>query len=226
MIYNGVAPEAVFDVRRGAADALRGRCQPFTFVLVGRFRESKGQAVEIRAFAAVAGLFPDVRLLLVGGAGHTGDSGYFDRCRALAGELRMSDRVAFWGYVPDPERAFLAADCALMCSPNEAMGRVTAEAMSACRPVVGFDGGGTGELIEHERTGLLYRGDAGALAACMARYAADPELRAATENWGGRPCACGTRPSVTRHRWPPSSAGSSGIAGRDRHALTGPPSVV
>ncbi len=176
VIYNGVASEATFDERRAAADALRDRRQPFTFVLVGRFRESKGQAVAIRAFAAVAERSADVRLLLVGGAGGTGDQDYFDRCRALVDELGVSDRVAFWGYVPDPERAFLAADCALMCSRNEAMGRVTAEAMCVCRPVIGYDSGGTSELIAPERTGLLYRGGPGDLAECMARYVADPEL--------------------------------------------------
>jgi glycosyltransferase involved in cell wall biosynthesis len=176
VIYNGVAPESAFDERRRAAEALRGRRQPLTFVLVGRFRESKGQEIAIRAFARVAGQTPAVRLLLVGGAGQTGEQDYFDRCHALAKELSLMDRIEFWGYIPDPERAVLAADVALMCSRNEAMGRVTAEAMSACRPVIGFNNGGTSELIDPERTGLLYRGGPDALAACMARYVADPEL--------------------------------------------------
>jgi glycosyltransferase involved in cell wall biosynthesis len=176
VIYNGVAPESEFDARRAAAERLSRRHQPFTFVLVGRFRESKGQAVALRAFARVATRFPDVRLLLVGDAGGTGEQGYFDACRALATELAVADRVEFWGYVPDPERAFLAADAALMCSRNEAMGRVTVEAMAACRPVIGCDSGGTSELIELDRTGLLYRGGADALAVAMARYVTDPEL--------------------------------------------------
>lgn len=176
VIYNGVAQEAAFDERRRAAEALRGRRRQFTFVLVGRFRESKGQAVAIGAFAQVAARHPAVRLLLVGGAGQTGDQDYFDRCLALASELAVADRVEFWGYIPDPERAFLEADAALMCSRNEAMGRVTVEAMSACRPVIGFDSGGTSELIDPDRTGLLYRGGSEALAACMARYVAAPDL--------------------------------------------------
>jgi glycosyltransferase involved in cell wall biosynthesis len=176
VIYNGVAREEAFDERRRAAESVRDRRQPFTFALVGRFRESKGQAVAIRAFAQVAARYPAVRLLLVGGAGQTGEQGYLDACHALASELGVADRVEFWGYVPDPERAFLQADVALMCSRNEAMGRVTAEAMSLCRPVIGFDGGGTTELIEHGRTGLLYRGGAEALAASMMQYAAAPEL--------------------------------------------------
>jgi glycosyltransferase involved in cell wall biosynthesis len=176
VIYNGVAPEAAFDERRRVAESLRGAPRPFTFVLVGRFRDSKGQAVAIRAFALLAARHPAVRLLLVGGAGQTGQQDYFDRCRALAAELGVADRIEFWGYIPDPERAFLESDVALMCSRHEAMGRVTAEAMSACRPVIGFDSGGTTELIDPGRTGLLYRGGAAELAACMAHYVAAPEL--------------------------------------------------
>jgi glycosyltransferase involved in cell wall biosynthesis len=176
VIYNGIARAAVFDERRRAAEALRDRRQPFTFVLVGRFRESKGQAVAIQAFGLVARRFPNARLILVGDAGGTGDQPYFDQCRALAGEMAVADRVEFWGYIPDPERAFLTADVALMCSKNEAMGRVTVEAMSACRPVIGYDSGGTSELIDSDRTGFLYRGDAEALAACMARYIETPDL--------------------------------------------------
>jgi glycosyltransferase involved in cell wall biosynthesis len=176
VIYNGVASESVFDSRREAAEAQRGRRQPFTFVLVGRFRQGKGQAVAIEAFAKVAKRFPDVRLILVGDAGLTGEQGYYDHCRALVTQLGIAGRVELWGYIPDPERAFLAADVALMCSQNEAMGRVTVEAMSACRPVIGNDSGGTSELIDHDRTGLLYRGTADNLAECMTRYIEAPEL--------------------------------------------------
>jgi glycosyltransferase involved in cell wall biosynthesis len=176
VVYNGVAAEAEFDERRRLAEALRGRRQPFTFVLVGRFRESKGQEIAIRAFAQLVQKHQEVRLLLVGGAGHTGDHAYLTKCRELVPALGLSERVEFWGYIPDPERAFLAADAALMCSRNEAMGRVTVEAMSACRPVIGFASGGTPELIEHGRTGLLYQGGPDALAEAMAIYVQAPEL--------------------------------------------------
>jgi glycosyltransferase involved in cell wall biosynthesis len=176
VIYNGVASEAVFDERRRAAETLRGRRQPFTFALVGRFRDSKGQAAAIAAFSIAAKRHPDIRLILAGDAGNTGDQSYLDHCRALARELPAPDRIEFWGYVPDPERAYLAADAVLMCSRNEAMGRVTVEAMSACRPVIGYDSAGTSELVAADRTGQLYRGDADALAACMTRYIESPDL--------------------------------------------------
>src|SRR4029079_1002455 len=92
------------------------------------------------------------------------------RLHALADELRVSEHVDFWGHVDDSYRAYLSADAALMCSKSEAMGRVTVEAMSASLPVIGYDNAGTSEIIQHERTGLLYRGGPEALAACMARF--------------------------------------------------------
>lgn len=176
IIYNGVATEAEFDARRREAEARRGRLQPFTFALIGRFRPSKGQDVAIRAFARLAAGTRDVRLLLVGGAGGTGDQAYFDHCRELATRLGVSDRIEFWGYIPDPERAFLATDVALMCSRSEAMGRVTAEAMSCVRPVIGYAAGGTPELIADGATGRLYHGGEAELAAAMAEYATSPDL--------------------------------------------------
>lgn len=176
VIYNGVASQASFDERRAAVEAQRGRRQPFAFVLVGRFRQSKGQQIAIEAFSKVAGRFTDVRLILVGDAGLTGEQDYYESCRSIVEETGLENRIEFWGYIPDPERAFLAADVALMCSQNEAMGRVTVEAMSACRPVIGNDSGGTSELIDSDRTGLLYRGSSDDLARCMSRYITDPAL--------------------------------------------------
>lgn len=54
------------------------------------------------------------------------------------------------------------------------MGRVTAEAMSCGRPVIGFDAAGTSELISHGRTGLLYRDGEAGLADAMAHYLTTP----------------------------------------------------
>ena len=62
----------------------------------------------------------------------------------------------FTGYVNNTKRYYLKADALLMCSKHEAMGRVTAEAMALGLPVIGRNSGGTAELIQHKKTGLLY----------------------------------------------------------------------
>ena len=75
-----------------------------------------------------------------------------------------------------PYDVYRDSDAVLMCSRSEAMGRVTVEAMSATLPVIGYDNAGTSELIEHEHTGLLYRGEHQELASAMRRVLSDPGL--------------------------------------------------
>jgi len=168
VIYNGVAWESDFDHLRELAQEERQHQRPYTFALVGIIHPNKGQEMAIRALAIATKRFPDIRLLIVGG----GDATHLKR---IATELGVIDNVEFWGYIHDPYKAYLAADAVLMCSKYEAMGRVTAEAMAACRPVIGYESGGTAEIIEHEHTGLLYRGGPEALATCMMRFVENPE---------------------------------------------------
>jgi glycosyltransferase involved in cell wall biosynthesis len=170
VIYNGVATEAKFDQLSREAERREWTHQAFTFLMVGLFHPAKGQEQAIRAFARVAKQFPDTRLLLVG----TADTPYADTCRDLVARLGLGDKVVFPGWVSDPFPLYLKANALLMCSQYEAMGRVTAEAMAACLPVIGTDRDGTLELVDHERTGLLYHDGEEGLAHCMVRFIEDP----------------------------------------------------
>jgi glycosyltransferase involved in cell wall biosynthesis len=164
VIYNGVAWQADFEKLRQH----RRVGSPYTFAMVGAIHPSKQQHVAIRALAKLNG---DSRLLIAG----CGDSGYEQHCRQLAAELCVGERVKFCGYVENPFEVYAESDAVLVCSRHEAMGRSTAEAMAAARPVIGFDEAGTSEIVEHEKTGLLYRGGADELAACMRRFVEQPE---------------------------------------------------
>jgi len=169
VIYNGVAFSSEFEdlYRRANFLIAENSDRPFTFVIPGLIHPAKSQEVAIRALSLLAKENPEVRLLIVG----DGD----DRSlRNLTEELGITSKVEFWGYIEDPFRAYLASDAVLMCSRYEAMGRVTVEAMAACRPVIGYDQAGTSEIVQHEHTGLLYRGGAEALAECMRRLVEDP----------------------------------------------------
>lgn len=170
VIYNGVATEAEFDQLCREAEGREWTHRAFTFLMVGLFHPAKRQEQAIRAFARVAQQFPNTRLLLVGSA----DTPYADTCRNLVARLGLGGKVAFPGWVSDPFPLYLKANALLMCSQYEAMGRVTAEAMAACLPVIGSDSDGTPELVEHERTGLLYHDGEEGLARCMARFIENP----------------------------------------------------
>jgi glycosyltransferase involved in cell wall biosynthesis len=129
------------------------RDEPFRTVLVGRLSEAKGQTEAIRAVAAARQAGVPVELTIVGGELA---SVYGRELQALAQQLRVSEHVVFVGAVTDPQAYVAAAHTALMCSRNEAFGRVTVEAMKLGRPVIGARTGGTPELIRDGENGLLY----------------------------------------------------------------------
>ena len=80
-----------------------------------------------------------------------------------------------------------AADVFAMPSTGEPFGLVFAEAMAMRLPVVGLDDGGTPEVVEHGRSGLLSRhGDIDGLAANLLTLIRNPALRAEMGEYGHR----------------------------------------
>ena len=167
VIYNGVASEAKFDRLYRTKQELPKSKRPYTFSLVGAINPCKGQEVAIKAFSLLLKKIPETQLLIVG-------DGDISHLQQLTADLDLVDKVKFWGHVDDPYQAYLNSDAVLMCSKNEGMGRVTVEAMSACCPVIGYDNAGTSEIIQHEHTGLLYKGEHENLAIYMQRFVENP----------------------------------------------------
>ncbi|RCJ25520.1 hypothetical protein A6770_27695 [Nostoc minutum NIES-26] len=167
VIYNGIASIADFDRFFKIRNSIISNDKPYTFALIGLIHPNKGQDVAIKALSILVKYFSQVRLLIVGHGDNT-------KLKKLAEDLGVANKVEFWGHVDDPYKAYLASDVVLMCSKNEGMGRVTVEAMSACRPVIGYDNAGTSEIIQHEYTGMLYQGGHEELAICMRRFVENP----------------------------------------------------
>ena len=71
------------------------------------------------------------------------------------------------GFVKNKTVIYQNTDCLVMASHNEGFGRVTAEAMANGVVVIGYDGGGTREVIKDKETGYLYQGDEYNLAEIM-----------------------------------------------------------
>jgi glycosyltransferase involved in cell wall biosynthesis len=170
VIYNGVAWQAEFDRYHKYVQSGQPIKDTYNFAVIGRIEPGKGQLEAIRALSIAAKAQPSIRLIIAG----TGSENYIQSCKRLVTELGLADKVEFTGYVTDPYQVFFRADAILVCSRFEAMGRVTAEAMAASRPVIGYNNAGTSELIEHERTGLLYRDGPEELAICMLHFIENP----------------------------------------------------
>ncbi|HEY3665926.1 MAG TPA: glycosyltransferase family 4 protein [Polyangiaceae bacterium] len=153
-------------------------------ICVARIFKSKGQALLIRALALLVAEQPDIKLLVVGQDYPPGNN-HTNELRELAAELGVSKHVVFTGLRSDVPRLMAAADILAMPSFEEPFGLVYAEAMAMKKPVVAFDNGGTPEVVEHEKSGLLSpQDDVPALAANLRRLVNDPELRRRMGEYG------------------------------------------
>lgn len=147
---------------------------PFRVVCVGRLSPEKGHVVLLRAFASLAKHRPDVELVLVGEGPERG------RIEAEIAGLGLGARVLLRGALPERavreelERAHVFA----LSSFVEGLPVVLMEAMASGVPVVAPRITGIPELVEHERSGLLFSaGSAGELEAALDRLLGDAELR-------------------------------------------------
>jgi glycosyltransferase involved in cell wall biosynthesis len=155
---------------------------PETPVLVcaARLFRGKGQDLVIRALPVVAREFPDVRLLIVGRDDRQAmRTSFTEELKALAAELGVAQHVIFTGLRSDMPDVMAAADVFALPSDEEPFGLVFAEAMAMKKPVVAFDNGGTPEVVEDGRTGLLSApGNIAAISANILTLLRDPALRA------------------------------------------------
>ena len=147
----------------------------YVLLTVGRLDPQKDQATLIRAFASLATKWPEWRLKIFG------EGSLRVELVAMIESLGLVDRIAMPGVTPDIAAEYRGADVFVLPSRYEALGLVTAEAMSYGLPVVGFaDCPGTNELIENEKCGLLIEPGTNrseSLARGLERLFADPQLR-------------------------------------------------
>lgn len=126
----------------------------------------------LRAAAIVRGSRPDVRFVVVGSGPLEGE------LRHLAGRLRLDGTVMFLGFREDAQRVATSFDVFALSSEHEGLSIALIEALALGRPAVLPDVGGLGEVVRHEREGLLVPpADEGALAAAILRLLDDQDLR-------------------------------------------------
>jgi glycosyltransferase involved in cell wall biosynthesis len=121
--------------------------------MVSSLHEGKGHVDAIHALPHVLRRYPNCVLSIVG----SGNDEYVKSIKKLIFEKRLENNIELLGYMDNPLHIMAESDAFLMCSRNEAFGRVTLEAMSIGCPVVGARSGGTQELLEYGKYGLLYK---------------------------------------------------------------------
>lgn len=139
---------------------------------VGSMRPGKGHERIVGAMPALLDRIPEARLVLVGGG----------PCRPAIEQqitaLGLSSRVTLTGDVLDARPLFGALDLFVSASEAEGLPNSVLEAAAAGVPILATAAGGTVEIVEDGRTGLVVPvGDDGALRAGMVRLATDDGLR-------------------------------------------------
>jgi glycosyltransferase involved in cell wall biosynthesis len=128
----------------------------------------------VHAFAALVARDVDAELVLVGGGP------LHEPLEREVMKLGIADRVVFRGWASEGEvlTELARADLFVLASVAEGLPVVIMEALAMAVPVVAPCIAGIPELIEHERSGLLfYASDRDGLATEMERGLTDDELR-------------------------------------------------
>lgn len=167
-------------------------------VSLGRLESGKGFALAIKAFALISPVYP--RLVY----GVVGDGPDRQNLVALARELKVQDKVIFFGPVPDEPRIkasfFRLAELSVFTSQphdhrTESFGIAALESQAAARPVIISQAGGTSEAVIADQTALIVPpGDVAALTRALKKLLDQPERTRAMGERG--------RVHVTAHfRW-------------------------
>ena len=135
-------------------------------IQIGALAPAKNHELTFRAMRRL-----DARLLIVG------DGPRRAELEAAAKREGVAARVEFLGTQAEPLAWLARADVFVQSSHFEGTPTAVLEAMACGVPVVATDVGGTPEVVEHERTGLLVQPDERAFASAIERMLGDRELR-------------------------------------------------
>lgn len=140
--------------------------------IAARLDPVKDMPTLLRALALARKASPNLRLAIAGEGQERA------RLEALAQELGIAEHVFFLGWLTDLDSFYGAIDINTLTSLSETFPYALTEGARAHLATVASDVGGVPVLIQNNVTGLLFEpGDVRMLAACLARYALDPDFR-------------------------------------------------
>jgi len=140
---------------------------------VGRIVYEKGVKELITSFGTLSQQEEDVELVIAG------DGDALKDMKALVSRSGLEDRVTFLGWLPHDEiiEQYGQAMVVVLPSFSEGMPYAVLEAMAAGRPVIASNVSGLRDVVDHQKSGLLYDvSDPDGLREAMLRLVTDPEL--------------------------------------------------
>ena len=173
VVHNGIdpgPPPSIEDRARARQDLGVGH-ETIVIGTVARLDPVKDYGTLLAALAHPSLAATDRRLVVIG------DGPERQRLESRAKELGVADRATFLGHRDDARRWLAGVDIYVNSSISEGVSLTILEAMAAGLPVVATEVGGTPEVVTPECGELVPARDAAAIAAAVARLAADSERR-------------------------------------------------
>lgn len=152
VIYNGIADLADSlndDEKQALRHSLALNPTEMVFGTISRLDTIKNQTMMIKAFAQALAVQPGIKLLVVG------DGPEREALHQLTADLQLSESVIFTGFQANPQAYLSLMDVFLLPSLSEGTSMTLLEAMSFSKPSIATAVGGTPEILQHEKTGLL-----------------------------------------------------------------------
>lgn len=124
-----------------------------TLIYVGRISKSKGIEDAIKAFYLILKKNPNTRLWIVGG----GDERYVSFLKKMAKDLKVLDKIRFWGFVSQEKKFELMGRAHILLAPSskEGWGLIVPEAGLVGTPSIGYNVSGLKDVIVDHKTGYL-----------------------------------------------------------------------
>lgn len=118
---------------------------------IGRFSPEKGQLEFLRAARELVSRIENVKFILIGIGPDQ------EKLQRFVAENGLGAAVVFCGFRHDMISVYNSLDLVVQSSYTEGMPNVILEALLMEVPTIATDVGGTAEIIDHERTGVLIR---------------------------------------------------------------------
>jgi len=125
----------------------------FRLAIFGRVEEGKGQHIVVEAIKNLIKQTKEIQVAIIG---HVMDEAYFEQLKIEVKENNLENNVFFLGFHNSPTSIMPCFDAVVLATKCETFGLVLPEAMRAGVAVIGSNCGGVPEIIEHEKTGLLF----------------------------------------------------------------------
>ncbi|MCD2451821.1 glycosyltransferase family 4 protein [Methylicorpusculum oleiharenae] len=150
----------------------------FSVGLIGLLIPWKGQEIFLDAAKTLRDKIPNLKMMIIGGTP--------DECKPYEIALRkrvinerLENIIILTGHLSQMEPVYNGLDVVVSASTSpEPLGTMVIECMAMGRPLIGPNHGGAAEMMEHNKTGLLFTPqDALSLAAEIEKYYQSKELR-------------------------------------------------